>query len=295
MSPRWLVVVNRKAGRRPTAIDEVRAAVASSGVEFDLEAPETAAAMRETIAKAARGGTTHFALAGGDGTVNLAANTLLSIEGLPKPVIGVLPVGTGCDLLRTFALPQDLGEAAHHLATENTYDIDAATVVGEWGTRYYVNVAQTGVGAAAAETARAIPRSAGSARYPTAFAARLPGFPVAQVTVSTEKRTYESAALAVIIANAQYFAGGWNVAPKATLVDGVVDIQVIDTKKRRAPSLVPKVIRGTHLRDRAVRRLVAAEFQIATSVPWPVEVDGDYIGNTPVSGRVVPAALTLKI
>ena len=42
--------------------------------------------------------------------------------------------------------------------------------------------------------------------------------------VETERRTYESTALAVILANAQFFAGGWNVAPKATLVDGVLDI-----------------------------------------------------------------------
>ena len=42
------------------------------------------------------------------------------------------------------------------------------------------------------------------------------------MTIVTEKRTYESQALAVIMANAQFFAGGWNVAPRATLVDGVL-------------------------------------------------------------------------
>jgi len=97
------------------------------------------------------------------------------------------------------------------------------------------------------------------------------------------------------VANAQFFAGGWNVAPKATLIDGVVDIQVIDTAKRRAPALVPKIVKGTHLLDRAVRRFSAASFEITTDVIWPLEADGDYIGNTPVSGRVVPAALRLKI
>jgi diacylglycerol kinase family enzyme len=44
-----------------------------------------------------------------------------------------------------------------------------------------------------------------------------------------------------------------------------------------------------------VRRFSAASFEIETDVPWPVEADGDYLGNTPVSGRVVPAALRLKI
>jgi len=292
---RWLVMLNRRAGSSPTKIDDVRAALLAAGVDFDLAVPENVAAARDVIAAAASAGTTHFALAGGDGTVNLAANVLLRMNGLNAPVIGVLPVGTGCDLLRTFGLPQELGAAARHLATEDVYPIDVATVEGVWGSRYFVNVAQVGVGAAAAQTAPRFSRRLGSARYPLAFALRLPRFPVARVTIETERRRYESEALAVIMANAQFFAGGWNVAPKATLVDGVLDMQIINCGKGHAPALVPKVIKGTHLGDRAVRRFSAATFTIETDVRWPLEADGDYIGNTPLSGRVVPAALRLKI
>ena len=293
--PKWLVVLNPAAGRAPASIDGVRMALDAAGVDFTIERPASREETRTIIESKAREGTTHFAVAGGDGTVNLAANVLLSMEGIGQPTIGVLPVGTGCDLLRTFGLPQDLGGAARHLATDAVYPIDVATLEGSWGVRYFVNVAQVGVGAAAAETAQRVTRKVGAARYPIAFAARLPRFPAAHVTVETEKRRYESEALAVILANAQFFAGGWNVAPKATLVDGVLDMQIINCAKTRAPSLVPKIIKGTHLTDRAVRRFSAATFRIETNVEWPLEADGDYIGNTPVSGRVVPAALRLKI
>lgn len=292
---KWLVVVNRAAGRSPTTVDEVRGALDAAGVDGEIVAPSGRDATEQLIIDAARAGQTHFAVAGGDGTVNLVANALLTLEGLEQPMIGVLPVGTGCDILRTFGIPQDLGEAARHLATEDAYPIDVATLEGHWGTRYFVNVAQVGVGAAAAETAPRFARRMGAARYPAAFLMRLPGFPAAHVKVETERRTYESRALAVIMANAQFFAGGWNVAPKATLVDGVLDMQIIDIAKTRAPAFVPKVIRGTHLTDRAVRRFSAATFHIETDVVWPLEADGDYIGNTPVTGRVLPAALRLKI
>jgi YegS/Rv2252/BmrU family lipid kinase len=291
---RWHVIVNESAGRVRSDIGEVRAALDEAGVEAEVEAPATQEESREAVAAAARSGVTHLAMVGGDGSVNLAANVLMSL-GVEPPVLGFLPSGTGCDLLRTFGIPQDLRGAARHLATETVYPIDVATLEGEWGTRYFVNVAQIGVGAAAAETATRMSRSLGAYRYPLAFAARLPRFPRAHVSVTTERRTYETQALAVTMANAQFFAGGWNIAPKATLVDGVLDMQVIDCKKLRAPALVPKIIRGNHLTDRAVRRFSAASFEIETDVPWPVEADGDYLGNTPVSGRVVPAALRLKI
>ena len=293
--PRWTVILNRSAGSRATEIDAVRMALTAAGVDGIIVTPSSVDETRRVIRDEASSGQTHFALAGGDGTVNLAAYVLLEMGDMVKPVIGVLPVGTGCDLLRTFGLPQDLGRAARHLATEDTYDIDVATLEGTWGKRYFVNVAQVGVGAAAAETAHGYTRRMGVARYPAAFLRRLPGFPVARVTIETEKKTYEQDALAVIMANAQFFAGGWNVAPKATLVDGVLDIQIINCAKTRAPALVPKVIRGTHLTDPAVRRFSAARFDIHTDRSWPLEADGDYIGNTPVAGRVLPAALRLKI
>jgi YegS/Rv2252/BmrU family lipid kinase len=257
--------------------------------------PETAEEATSLIRATANGGSRHFAVVGGDGTVNLAVNALMPLGLDEAPVLGVLPAGTGCDLLRTFGLPQHMAGAARHLAGEDTYPIDVATLEGPWGTRYFVNVAQAGVGAAAAQTAMRLGRRLGTSRYPMAFAARLPRFPRAKVTVITERRTIEGEALAVILANAQFFAGGWNVAPKATLVDGVLDVQVIDTPKTGAPALVPKVIKGTHLTDRSVRRLSAAEFSITCDPVWPLECDGDLVGNTPVSGRVVPAAISLKI
>ncbi len=293
--PKWLVMVNPAAGRSATDPARVQEALEAAGVDHRLVVPDTRTVAGELFHEAAAQGVTHFAVTGGDGTVNLAVNRLLSLGLGTIPVLGILPAGTGCDLMRTFALPQDIPGAARHLATDDTYDIDVVTLEGEWGLRYFVNVAQVGVGAAAAETAVKITRRLGAVRYPVAFGVRLPRFPRATVKVTTDKRSYETEALAVIMANAQFFAGGWNVAPRATLIDGVLDIQVISASKRQAPALVPKVIKGTHLADPTVRRFSSATFEIETDVVWPLEADGDIVGNTPVRGRVVPAAIRLKI
>ncbi len=293
--PTWQVYVNRMAGRRAVDPAHIATLLREVGVEHVMHVPGSPEETTAQIRAAARGGAGHFAVAGGDGTVNLAINALMPLGLSEPPVVGVLPVGTGCDLLRTFGLPQDLIGAARHLKTDDTYAVDVATLEGSWGTRYFVNVAQAGIGAAAAQTAVRLGRRLGSSRYPLAFVARLPAFPRANVVVTTERRTIESEALAVILANAQFFAGGWNVAPKATLVDGVLDVQIIDTRKTGAPALVPKVIRGTHLTDPSVRRVSAAEFTITSEPVWPLECDGDVVGNTPVSGRVIPAAIDLKI
>src|SRR5690606_41185661 len=57
--------------------------------------------------------------------------------------VAVLPSGTGCDLIRTFGIPQDLAGAAKHLTTNETYRVDLVAIEGGWGSRHYVNVARS--------------------------------------------------------------------------------------------------------------------------------------------------------
>ncbi|MGQ0848789.1 MAG: diacylglycerol/lipid kinase family protein [Actinomycetota bacterium] len=293
MSVAWFVLVNPAAGRRSVEITRVRNALDRVGAAADIEAPQSVADMRRALAEAAAAGRPRVAVVGGDGTVNLAINEFMA--GPVRPILGILPGGTGSDLLRTFGIPQNLEQAAAHLTGENTYRIDVGLLEGDWGSRYFVNVAQAGAGAAAAETAPRLSRRLGKVRYPLAFAARLPRFPYAEVELDIGGRRHQSPALAVIFANAQFFAGGWNVAPRATLNDGRLDLQVINCRKREAGRLVPKIIRGVHLTDRTVRRYATPGFRLVTSQGWPIEADGDLVGNTPVTVSVLPGALDLKI
>ncbi|CAN5733805.1 diacylglycerol kinase family lipid kinase [soil metagenome] len=293
MIPRWLVAVNTSAGRQAVELQRVRAALDAAAVEADVEVPIGRSAMADLVKEAVD--VPRLAVVGGDGTVNVAVNALLEIRAERLPILGVLPSGTGCDLLRTFGIPQRLEEAAHHLKGDAVYVIDVGELEGSFGVRRFANVAQAGVGAAAAATAARLWRGMGSQRYIGAFGMRLPRFPGGDVHLETDRRDHSGRALAVIVANAQYFAGGWNIAPKATMVDGLFDLQVIDVPKSKAVSMVPLLMKGLHLSHPGVRRISAGWFRLETQHQWPVEVDGDFIGNTPVEGRVLPAAIRLKI
>lgn len=220
----WVVAVNPLAGRRSVLSERVERALAEAGVEAQVETPPDLETMRKVVAEAAV--TDRLAVVGGDGTVNLAVNVLLD-QGLERlPVLGVLPAGTGCDLLRTFGIPQGLEGSAAHLRGDSVYEMDIGELTGEWGSRRFANVAQAGVGAAAVETSARLSRRLGSRRYLLSLGLRLAGFRGGEISLSTDRRDYTGPALAVIMANAQFFAGGWNIAPKAMLVDGAFDLQV---------------------------------------------------------------------
>lgn len=289
----WVVAINPAAGPKPVSRGRVARALAEAGVEADIEVPPDLASMRAVLVAAAN--SDRLAIVVGDGTVSLAVDTLVGTGSERLPILGVLPSGTGCDLLRTFGIPQVLEEAAHHLRGDSVYEVDVGELKGSWGTRRFVNVGEAGIGAAAVEVANRLPRRLGANRYIVSFGVRLPGFPATDIRLETDRRTIEGRALAVIFANAQFFAGGWNIAPKAMLVDGKFDVQVIDVKKTAAPKLIPKVMRGLHLGEKGVTRTSSSWFRLETADPWPIEADGDPIGNTPVEGRVLPAAIRLKI
>ncbi len=294
MSP-WIVLVNLRAGYDRSVLERTRRALQACGVPAELETPQDAGAVEGTVAAAVASGANRFVAVGGDGTVNVVVNALMQHEWPDPPTLGILPAGTGCDFARTFALPQQLEKAAAHLVGDRTYPVDVGWLRGTWGTRHFLNVAQAGVGGAAADTSSRLSARLGSARYLLSFAMRLPGFRLAEVELVAGTKSYRGRAIAVIFANAQFFAGGWNVAPKATLIDGELDVQVINARKVEALRVVPKLVKGLHLTDRSVHRFSAPEFRLDTDPAWPVEADGEYLGTTPVAGGVLREAISIKL
>lgn len=291
----YAVIINPTAGRARSVVSATRSALDAHSIAHDIHVPADVGQLATVVEAEVAAGRRSFVAVGGDGTVNALVNELMRFEWNAPPILGVLPAGTGCDLVRTFAIPQDIRAAAAHLAGTSTYLVDVGQVEGSFGSRYFLNVGQAGVAAAAARSAANVPAVLGRRRYILGFVGALPGFRRTEVVVEAGRRRFEGEALAVIFANGQFFGGGFNIAPRATLVDGELDVQVFSARKRDAARLVPRVARGMHLRDPTVRRFSVPEVSIETALPWPVEVDGDFVGNTPIVARVVPGQISLKI
>lgn len=290
----WYVVVNPTAGRGSDLVARTKQALAQHSIPASVVPSASAGDVATLIDAAVAAGRRRFVAVGGDGTVNLVANALLAHAWDEPPTLGILPAGTGCDFVRVFGIPQDVEHAARHLMGEGTYRSDAAVLEGEWGRRHFMNIAQAGIGAASATTADKL-SWLGGLRYQTSFWVNLPRFPRTEVTVRVGKRSYQGDAISVIFANGQFFGNGMNVAPKATLVSGEIDAQVITARKRQAPLLMRKAVRGLHLTSKEVHRMRGGDFEIETKDPWPVEADGEYLGLTPVRGHMLPGAIDIKI
>jgi len=291
----WWVVVNPAAGTRQHWESRVRDALVARGLEAVVNASESAEHLRELVAAGVAAGATHFVAAGGDGTISLMADALLSHPWGAPPVLGILPAGSGCDFIRTFRFSQVLEEAAEHLLGEQTLPVDVGIAEGAWGVRRFLNVLDIGVIAATVRMAEGPTKRLGRFRYKAAFLITLPLFRTSRLTINMERRTFAGRATTVVLANGQYFGFNMNVAPRASPSDGLLDIQVLTGRKARAIALLPKVSRGRHLAHPMVHRFRSSMATVITERPWPIEVDGDYLGETPVTVRIAPRALLLKV
>lgn len=291
----WYVIVNPTAGNGRDLMARAGAALSKHGLDFETHISAGPADVAKLVAAGRSDGFRSFAGVGGDGTAHLILNGLMSEPWEQPPGLAVLPAGSGSDFIRTFGLPRDLESAAAHLATDSWYRSDVMRVEGEFGVRFALNVVETGVGAAAVGTAARLPRWFGARRYPIAFWVALPRFPPGPTTVNVGRHERSGTAIAIIVANGQFFGGGMNVAPRASASDGILDVQIFSGPRRNALSVMPRVVRGMHLTHKSVQRLTGGAVRITVPPDWPVEADGESLGTGPISVTVQPAAIEFKI
>ncbi len=291
----WWGIVNPAAGHGRDHLARVRAALDANGIEAEIRVSENEDHVAQLVAEGVEDGHRQFLAVGGDGTVNLVADALLRADWNERPLLGVLPAGSGCDLIRSFGISQNLEEAASHLPGSASAPLDAVHITGPWGDRFFLNSAGSGLTGGVVEEVERMPSGWGATRYQLGIWPALIKLPHAQVEVACGDERFDGDALMLIMSNARFLGGGMKMAPHADPADGLINMQVFHGPKRLALTLKPMVQRGRHLDHPNVTLMSGPGFSIRTDPDWPIEADGEYLGRGDIDGSVVPGALELKI
>lgn len=238
---------------------------------------------------------------GGDGLVNEVVNGLLAAKN-PAARLGIVPCGTGNDLARMLGLPRDAFAAAQHLArSSQTRMIDAAEVScvieGKERRRYFVNDANLGFAAEVVERLEHTGKfSRGSAPYFTALLLTALRHRNHEMSLQIDGQQSSAKLTTVLVCNGQSTGGGMRVAPQAVLDDGELDVVVVGSL--RPWEIIwhaPKIYRGTHVAIRKVSVHRARTVSVTSPEQLSVVADGELIGKTPATFRVLPAALRVLV
>ena len=216
---RILLVVNPVSGgkRKDRTLHELLA-LQSPEVSITPWLWRSAEALQDLSATLAQGRFDAVAALGGDGTLNLVAQQCMH-TGIPMMI---LPAGSGNGLARHLALPLDPLQAFRACLEGKISKMDTGTVNGQ------AFLCTSGIGLdAEVGHAFASSKSRGFANYVRLTMQTLMDYSPIHVHVQAENQEWSGEALAVTVANASQYGNNAQIAPGASVTDGLLDIVIL--------------------------------------------------------------------
>ncbi len=226
---------------------------------------------------------------GGDGTLNAAVEGILQID---RP-LGILPLGTANDLARTLQLPTDLSEAARVIVSGHSQRIDLGDVNG----KPFFNVASMGI---SGDVARALDRDLkarlGILGYPLSLWRAATRRRVVKGTIRCDEASFPIRAIQISVGNGHFYGGGMAIASDARIDDGTLDLVIMAPQDLwRLVRRLPAFRWGRHDLIDQVSHLRGHHIEVTTSVPLPINTDGEMTTETPAVFKVLPKVLEVFI
>ncbi|PYJ38398.1 MAG: lipid kinase YegS [Verrucomicrobia bacterium] len=230
--------------------------------------------------------------AGGDGTLNEVVRGLMALSTDARPVLGVVPLGTANDFATGCDIPRDPHEALALCMEGEGVPID----VGKANEHWFLNAASVGFGAeVTATTPPELKRLLGPAAY-TVMGAILAMNPHQyHGRLILPDREITGSGPVAIVGNGRQTGGGMQVAPRARIDDGLLDVLVVRH--------IPPTALLTAARE--LQELSAdGEYISYWQTPWaevypdesiPVNLDGEPVQFSSVRYEAVPRAIRLIV
>lgn len=325
----WLVVVNVFAASKKAGSVWKRAAVMLEMAGIQYKAMFTGG-IDNAIAisrKAAIGGYRKFLAVGGDGTVHDVLNGIADYVYSPGAedvsiadfTLGVLPMGSGNDWVKSTGVPKELERAVEVIAQGHTVrqdvvrvsvldysgpasDLESASSADILNVSYMVNVGGVGIDARVCEIVNHKKERGrrGKKLYVQALLYCIMHRTTSRAVVYCDgERVFSGDYYSIAFGVGKYSGGGMRQTPLAELGDGLLDVTVIPqvpvwTIVRAAPRLFTDTFRKD-----VVNELETAQCRSVYVLPEtgsdaePVEVDGEVVGRAPVCMDVMPQGINI--
>ncbi len=236
---------------------------------------------------------------GGDGTVHEVVNGLMQIPEKTRPIMGVVPVGSGNDFAHSIGVPMQSDHALAHALKGEPSTVDIGLMTDENGRQeYFDNTIGIGFDAVVTIRSHKLPIVRGFLMYLTAVIQTIIlNHEPAKMKLEADGETWEQTNLMVAVCNGPREGGGFMVAPDAKNSDGILNYMMIAKCSRPMMfRLIPEVMNGTHGRFDLVKMGTCQKFSLTSERPVYIHADGEIytsFGSNlhKVDFEILPAAL----
>lgn len=236
---------------------------------------------------------------GGDGVVHEVVNGLMRIPVENRPMLGVIPMGTGNDFARTLGMSKNHPERS---IAELLKGSERVVDLGRVNNEYFMQTLSFGLDAAIAidtNDRRMYASSKFSAMLFVTSGLRilttdLRGWPFHAVIDGEEVNGLD---IAFAVQNGPTYGGGFQICPSASPCDGMLDLCATVEKTSLPHSLVLFALirmgRHTHSRKLSMRKAHHVELEFPHDEHPPCQIDGEQYSADRYVIDVVPHTLRI--
>jgi YegS/Rv2252/BmrU family lipid kinase len=255
----------------------------------------------EIAEQAAQLGYKRVVATGGDGTIHEVINGLMAVEAEKRPLLGVVPVGSGNDFAGTMKISRNSEEALRKVFNGTPKSIDVACMQDDSGRKeYWVNTLGMGFDAIVNYHSHNVPVFQGFMIYFLAvFRTMVENYSPFTIKGTMDGEPYEKATLMFTVCNGRREGGGFLLAPDAELDDGILNYTVANVIPRwKMLSAIPHFINGTHNTLSYIQTGKLKKLEISSDKPLWIHADGETLAAfsskvTQLTLEVVPNAIQI--
>ena len=283
------IVANPHArGMRRFDTEEALRRLEERGYEASLELPDSPHGTAQAAGRAADRGDAFVFVLGGDGTVRLAAGAMAGSES----ALAVLPGGTANVWAKEAGIPRNLNRALDTHLDGQQVAMDLGRANGE----PFLLMAGIGWDAEIAATVTpGLKRKLGVLAYVLHGIPMLPRLRTAEVAWSAGSESVEERAGLIVVSNTRLYGGFLMFSMGASARDGQLDACIFTPRTAgEALRQALRVVVRRHPGADGVRELRTPGFDVTTP-GLPVQLDGDVVGETPVTLTVERGAIRMSV
>ncbi|MGG8495894.1 diacylglycerol/lipid kinase family protein [Tenacibaculum sp. TC6] len=302
MDKNWFVIVNPKAGNGNfnKQWEKIKQLLNTYDLNY-LYALTTHHKHEITLVhNAIQQGYSHFISVGGDGTLHHIVNGIMTQKIIPthQITVGVIPLGTGNDWIKTYSIEQNIELAIQLIKNQNTIYQDIGYLELENTTTYFNNVAGIGYDGYVVNKLNKLKRF-GSIAYLLSGISGLIMYKKSEFTIKVNNKTIKTKCLMTLFGICKYSAGGMQLTDYKSSEDGLFDITI--AKNLSFKDLIfnlKKLYNGLIVNHKKVETLLADTLLITPELSSDkvyIQADGELIGHGSVKASIHKRAIQFII
>ena len=231
---------------------------------------------------------------GGDGTMYELINGMLKRDDNHKIPIGLITGGTGNSFMYDVDCLDPI-DAAKRIVQHNLRPLDIAKVNANGELFYSFNIIGWGLATDAGKLAEKL-RWLGGVRYDVASIIEVLKGKDRIATLTLDEEVIKENFIFIIGCNTIHTGKAMKMAPLAQLNDGKIDLIIVrKTSRINLLKLFPKLFSGDHIKSPLVEYRQVQNFSISLEETNDLTIDGEIIGMTPLSVKMIPKMVNVLV